>query len=183
MIRLCAICFVSILLCSFLMETQESRFDEVVLRFDEDKVKDRLVEFANQGIERPLSVEYEADSLIKAAMSYLGTPHCMGGRSRSGIDCSGLVMNSFAEVNIRLPHSAHEQARFGQLVPQSSELEKGDIVFFFNSYATKNLITHSGIYIGDGEFVHTSSSKGVVVTKIDDPYYWGERFLFGTRIH
>ena len=52
----------------------------------------------------------------------------------------------------------------------------------YNTYRTSKLVTHAGICIGNGEFIHTSSIKGVMISKINDPYYWRKYFLFGTRI-
>lgn len=97
------------------------------------------------------------------------------------IDCSGLLMVVFASYGISLPHNSQEQARYGMPVRDKNDLKRGDLVFFSRSYKTSQYITHSGIYIGDGRFIHTSSSKGVTVTPLSDPY-WEKRFAFGTRI-
>ncbi len=167
----------------FLLSSNNSQFEQVLEQTDNPTLKIRLIEFQNNGIEKaPNSTEFNIDSLIKIAVSFLKTPHKMGGCTKDGIDCSGLVMTSFKEMGVLLPRSAHEQARFGKVIAQMDDLEKGDLVFFYNSYATSRLITHSGIYLGDGNFIHTSSKRGVVIDPINDPYYWGERFLFGTRI-
>lgn len=122
-----------------------------------------------------------ADDLIRTAMSYLGIPHCMGGLSRRCIDCSGLVLKVFDEYGIKLPHSAQDQSRFGETVNEKKYLQKGDIVFFKGSYKTSRHITHSGIYVGDNMFIHTSSGKGVTVTSLDDSY-WKSKFVFGKRL-
>ncbi len=53
--------------------------------------------------------------------------------------------------------------------------------FFIRSYKTHHFITHSGIYVGDNKFIHTSSKNGVTITSLDDPW-WNEKFIFGTRI-
>lgn len=122
-----------------------------------------------------------ADDIIRTAGSYLGIPHCMGGLSRKCIDCSGLVLKVFAEYGIDLPHSAQDQSGFGKLINEKNELQKGDIVFFKGSYKTTRHITHSGIYIGDNSFIHTSSGKGVTITSLDDSY-WKGKFVFGKRL-
>jgi len=56
-----------------------------------------------------------------------------------------------------------------------------DLVFFSDSYSTNHFITHAGIYTGDNKFIHTSSSVGVTITDLKDPW-WADRFVFGTRI-
>ena len=161
----------------------ENGFEQVIANTTEEVLKHRLVQFKENGIELlPNKTDFDKNKLIEIAYSYLKTPHKMGGCTREGIDCSGLVMAAHKELGVLLPHSAHEQARFGTIIPSMEELIPGDMVFFYNSYNTNRLITHSGIYIGDGMFIHTSNSKGVVVTPVNDPYYWGKRFLFGTRI-
>ncbi len=57
----------------------------------------------------------------------------------------------------------------------------GDMVFFIRTYNTSRFITHSGIFIGDKKFLHTSTSLGVTITSLDDPW-WNERYLFATRV-
>lgn len=121
-----------------------------------------------------------AEDIIRTAMSYLGIPHCMGGLTRKCIDCSGLVLKVFEEHGISLPRSAQDQSGLGRTVSEKKDLEKGDIVFFKGSYKTSRNITHSGIYIGENKFIHTSSGKGVTITSLDDSY-WKMKFVFGKR--
>lgn len=119
--------------------------------------------------------------IIKTARKYLGVPHCMGGSSMKCTDCSGLVMAVFAEHNISLPHGSEEQARYGKIIRNKSQLRKGDLVFFINSYKTSKYITHAGIYLGNNEFIHTSSKKGVIISSLDNTY-WKDKFIFGTHV-
>lgn len=121
------------------------------------------------------------EMIIGTALTYLGVPHCMGGTTAKCMDCSGLVFRVFATHGIIMPHSSEEQARYGKIIQDRAMLMPGDIVFFIRTYSTSRVITHSGICLGDGTFIHTSSSQGVTVTSLDDPY-WSERYLFGTRI-
>lgn len=122
-----------------------------------------------------------ADDIIRTAMSYLGIPHCMGGLTIKCIDCSGLVLKVFSEYGINLPRSAQDQSALGKVVSDKKELQKGDIVFFKGSYNTSRHITHSGIYIVDNKFIHTSSGRGVTITSLDDSY-WKGKFVFGKRL-
>jgi cell wall-associated NlpC family hydrolase len=142
----------------------------------------KLKYFLKAGYEKKTDVKgVKADELIKTAKKYLGVPHCMGGKSMKCIDCSGLLVAVFASYDIRLPHNSEEQARYGKIIASKTELREGDLVFFIKSYRTQNFITHSGIYIGNNKFIHTSSSKGVIITSLDDEY-WKQRYIFGTRL-
>lgn len=121
------------------------------------------------------------DEIIETARQYLGVPHCMGGTTRKCMDCSGLLVTVFAKYGIQLPHNSEEQARYGKKIDAMNELKKGDLVFFIRTYRTDHFITHSGIYVGDNKFIHTSSTNGVRITSLSDPY-WKQRFVFGTRV-
>jgi probable lipoprotein NlpC len=103
------------------------------------------------------------------------TPHRMGGTSSSGTDCSGFVMIVYEKLfGITLPRDTISQAMAGFFIDKK-ELKPGDLVFFKPPRTRR----HVGIYINRGEFAHTSSLKGVTISKIDDPkwkkYYWTSR--------
>jgi lipoprotein Spr len=142
----------------------------------------KLNSFLGAGVEKRTDTHNtSADEIISTAQKYLGVPHCMGGTTMKCIDCSGLVLAVFAKHGIPLPHNSEDQARFGKIIPGKDKLRKGDLVFFIRSYKTRQLITHSGIFIGNNQFIHTSSKNGVTITSINDPW-WKEKFIFGTRI-
>ena len=142
----------------------------------------RLSEFMDAGAEKLLDTRsVTPDEIISTARKYLGVPHCMGGKSMKCIDCSGLLAVAFATHGIELPHSSEDQARYGKIISERKDLEKGDLVFFIRTYNTSRFITHSGIYLGDNKFIHTSTSLGVTLTSLDDPW-WNERYLFATRV-
>jgi|GEM_PF-503840 hypothetical protein len=144
--------------------------------------KQRLQIFLDSGTEKGLDTRRaNPDGIVRAARKYLGVPHCMGGKSMKCMDCSGLLVAVFAGYGINLPHNSEEQARYGKLITDRKELRKGDLVFFIRSYKTSHFITHSGICTGNNSFIHTSSSRGVTITSLDDAW-WKERFIFGTRI-
>jgi cell wall-associated NlpC family hydrolase len=119
--------------------------------------------------------------IIRVAEKYLGTPHCMGGTTKKCMDCSGLTYVSFTKNNIDIPRRSEDQARYGQIITDKSDLKKGDLVFFTKSYNSPDYITHVGIYLGDNKFIHASTSKGVIETDLYNPW-WSERFVFGTRV-
>jgi cell wall-associated NlpC family hydrolase len=142
----------------------------------------RMNDFMKAGTEKALDTHNATpDEIISTARQYLGVPHCMGGTTMKCMDCSGLLVTAFGRNGIQLPHNSEEQARYGKIITGFENLRKGDMVFFIRSYRTGNFITHSGIYIGNNRFIHTSSSEGVTITSLDDPW-WNERYLFGTRV-
>jgi len=144
--------------------------------------KKKLEDFMDGGTEKGINTKNtSANEIIKTAQQYLGVPHCMGGATMKCIDCSGLLVAVFAKHGIHLPHNSEEQARYGEKITRMNELLRGDLVFFIRSYKTNQFITHSGIYIGNNKFIHTSSKKGVTITSINDPW-WSEKFIFGTRV-
>lgn len=119
--------------------------------------------------------------IIRTAEKYLGTPHCMGGTSKKCLDCSGLTYLSFSANKINIPRRSQDQARYGKIILNKNDLKKGDLVFFTKSYNSTDYITHVGIYLGNSRFIHASTSNGVIITEIQNPW-WVERFVFGTRV-
>lgn len=177
------ILIVLVLFTGFVSIIGNDRIQQVIDAADNPEVKRALIAFKERGVEKQVdTASYHIDSLIAYAQTFLGTPHKMGGTTKSGIDCSGLVLAAHKKFGIALPHSCHEQARYGAIVPKKEDLKRGDLVFFYNSYASRNFITHSGIYLGEGMFIHVSRNKGVVIVPLDDPSFWNERYLFGTRL-
>jgi murein DD-endopeptidase / murein LD-carboxypeptidase len=148
----------------------------------ERQSKKKLVDFKNNQDNRGYDSSFiPGDRIIETAMEYLNVPHCMGGTTARCLDCSGLVMIVFRDFGIDLPHNAQEQSKYGTIVKDKKDLVKGDLVFFRDSYKTTRFITHSGIYAGDNEFIHTSSGKGVTITSLDDSW-WKGKYVFGTRV-
>ena len=118
-----------------------------------------------------------AQMLRAEIQSWLGTPHRMGGLSRRGIDCSGLVVVLYDDLfDMRLPRTTTALMRKGRRVDVHS-LTGGDLVFF--KPATK--FYHVGIYLGQGEFVHTSTSHGVMLSRIDEDF-WRKCYLTSRRL-
>jgi len=109
-------------------------------------------------------------NVVQAAYAFRGTRYVMGGTSRSGFDCSGFVRYILgAASGVALPRTATEQYYHGNKIPDG-QLRAGDLVFFKNTY--KRGISHVGIYVGGGEFVHAANShKGVRMDHLSDSYY------------
>ena len=105
------------------------------------------------------------------------TPHRMGGTSSSGADCSGFVMTVYDKLfGITLPRDTENQAAVGIFMDKNN-LKPGDLVFF----RPPKIRRHVGIYLSNGEFAHTSRRKGVIISKIDDPY-WNKSYWTSRRI-
>ena len=115
----------------------------------------------------------KVDTVIKTAQSYTGTPYKWGGTTRTGMDCSGLLCNSFAAVGYELPRTSEVQATIGEKV-KLKNIEPGDLVFFATG-KKKRRITHVGLVTsvrGDKvRFIHSSSSLGVVESDLLSEYY------------
>lgn len=106
-----------------------------------------------------------------------GTRYVLGGLSKRGVDCSGLVYTTYRDhFGIELPRTTRYQARAGKAV-EHSELRAGDLVFF----RTGHKVRHVGIYIEDNRFFHASTSKGVTISELDD-YYWRDRYRHARRV-
>jgi len=116
-----------------------------------------------------------AASLTRNAMRFVGVPYSFGGTSPSGFDCSGYVQHVFAALGMHLPRTADAQYLVGHRV---ADPHQGDLVFF-QTYAEG--ASHVGIYLGNGAFVHSSSSHGVMVSHLSDSY-WSAKYLGAKRV-
>lgn len=107
-------------------------------------------------------------SLVKLINDWLGVPHRIGGKSKSGIDCSGftsVVMSEVYHKNFTGPSSvmAIKSKRI-----ERDELREGDLVFF---KINGNKVSHVGVYLSDGYFVHATLKRGVMISSLSEPYY------------
>lgn len=109
----------------------------------------------------PSEAEGPGERMVARAMAYLGVPYVWGGTNLSGFDCSGLVQKVFAEEGRKLPRVACDQANVGVPVALGA-LEAGDRVYFQSGRE----IDHTGIYMGNGRFIHASGSGDAV--RVDD---------------
>lgn len=131
----------------------------------------------NAKVIRKEDVRIQDTNLAQYYESWLGTPHQIGGISKQGVDCSGFVYNVYRDVyGIKLPRSAHEMSKVVTKINQTN-LQEGDLVFFGK---TRQKANHVGIYLKDNTFVHTSSSRGVIISSLDDKY-WSKLFYLAAR--
>jgi len=126
-------------------------------------------------------LDKEADSVLKKAKTFLGTPYRYGGTTRSGLDCSGLVINSFDAVGVQMPRISSDQAKEGKEI-RLRDVKEGDLVFFKTSGSG---INHVGIVekVRNGEvfFIHSSTSQGVIISSLEETY-WNRRFVKAVRV-
>lgn len=119
--------------------------------------------------------------IAATAKQYLGTGYVYGGASPRGFDCSGFTMYVYSQHGYSLPHSATSQwqSGLGTRVYSISELQPGDLVFF--KYRTSKPVSHVGIYIGSGQFVHASTNSYAV--QIDDlsSGHYANVYVYGRR--
>lgn len=126
------------------------------------------------------SFERASEALVGHGMGYLGIRYRRGGSSpETGLDCSGLVQNVFRHsIGLQLPRTAADMARLGEKV-NKNELLPGDLVFFKTS---RRAFSHVGIYVGDGRFLHSPSSGGVVRVESMGKKYWQTRYNGARRL-
>ncbi len=133
-----------------------------------------------------VSASEVGSQIIEWAKQYIGTPYSYGGTNLSkGVDCSGFVYSVFKKnpyTNLTLNRTAADQYNNGTRVSKS-DLKPGDLVVFDTSGANNGVITHSGIYIGDGNFIHASSGQAysVTISNLNSGYYLGT-YVGGTRV-
>jgi cell wall-associated NlpC family hydrolase len=112
------------------------------------------------------------------AQQYVGSRYVWGGSSPAGFDCTGFVMFVFGQFSVSLPHNEAGQLGSGAAIGPN-DLQPGDVVVFANTY--RRGLSHVGIYLGDGKFVHAvNESVGVMVSSLWDDY-WGPRFVGASR--
>jgi len=124
--------------------------------------------------------------IAATAKQYLGTGYVYGGASAGGFDCSGFTMYIYKQFGYSLPHSATSQwlSGMGTKIYSISELQPGDLVFFNDPSRNKGkACSHAGIYIGNGQHVHASSSRngGVITSDLTSGYY-NTYFVGGLRL-
>jgi len=116
--------------------------------------------------------KYIVTNLIETATDNIGVRYKAGGTTRNGFDCSGLVFTTFESQNIKLPRSSYDQAKIGKII-KFDDAKKGDLIFFKTNKS--NQINHVGLITeansSEIKFVHSSTSKGVIISSTKEAYY------------
>jgi cell wall-associated NlpC family hydrolase len=122
-----------------------------------------------------------SESLVLEAKKYLGLPskeqNPMGFQGEEFIQT---VLGKFAYESFH--NSYAELGRYGKMIIDANDLQKGDLVYFMDLSKTEPSFSHAGIYIEDGKFIYLSSQKGVTIGSLEDSEYWKSKFAFGTRV-
>ena len=155
------------------------------LSFDEKEIqeviknKDKVNKESKEVKKAPAANPSIAAKVINSAENKLGSTYVYGDTGKDGYDCSGLVYSIYNnELGISIPRSSVSQSTFGKQVSKS-DLQEGDLVFF---NTVGNGVSHVGIYVGDGKFIHASSVQGKVMTSSLDEGYYQERYVNATRV-
>ncbi len=138
------------------------------VRATKDNQKSTVI--INRDPEAVRNMKADERLLVDEAMTWLGTPYRYGGKDYSGTDCSGMTMQVYNKaLGIAIPRNSAEQQKYCKTIKKGA-LSPGDLVFFCTG-KNKSRVSHVGIYIGQGQFIHSSSSKGVIISNIDERYY------------
>lgn len=109
-------------------------------------------------------------ALVAEAARWLGVPYKYAGNDKKGVDCSGLTSQVFLKtLNVKMPRSSREQQQWCINI-RKENLQPGDLVFFATG-SDRNRVSHVGIYIGSGDIIHASSSRGVIISNLTENYY------------
>lgn len=124
---------------------------------------------ASRGTSRTAGTNGSAGGMVDFAMEYIGVPYLYGGSTPKGFDCSGFTKYVMDHFGVSLPRSSADQFDVGVSV-SLSELQTGDLVFYTSS-ATSSRISHVGLYIGGGQFIHaTQPGDTVKVSNLSDSW-------------
>src|SRR5918996_2238154 len=120
-----------------------------------------------------------AQDVVDFAAELIGRPYMWGAEGPNSFDCSGLTQYVYQEYGVHLPRRAIDQARAGE--PAGSRLQRGDLLFF-STDTRQSLVTHVGLYEGNGTMIQASKRYGRVRSDSLDNAYWRDRFMFARRI-
>lgn len=122
--------------------------------------------------------ETTAEAIVSFAKQFIGCRYVYGASGPRAFDCSGFTMYVMGRFGIKLPHSASSQSQYGSRVLSMEDLKAGDLVFF--KTIGPKWISHVGIYVGEGNFIH-SASRGVAINSLSEPYY-RKRYVTAVRL-
>ena len=161
----------------FVAAQSASVYEETLYK-EEQATEKELADFSGN---KPYQLPVLADSILERGMSLIGTRYRFGGTSEAGFDCSGFIGYLFREeAGMNLPRSTREMINVKAPLVARNNLQPGDLLFF--STAGRGRVSHAGIYLGDNQFIHSSSrrSGGVRVDSLGDSY-WSKTFIEAKR--
>ncbi len=137
---------------------------------------------SKQSNTRYIKPSKKAKSIIQYAKTFQGTKYKYGGTTRKGMDCSGLIYTSFKKEAVVLPRTSRAMSTQGQKVALK-KVAPGDLLFF-KTNKNKNVVNHVGLVVAVGKdilFIHSSSSKGVTISSLQERY-WNGNFVSARRV-
>lgn len=149
------------------LKTNETKKEKAIIQYKKEQEEKRKTKLR--------------EDVLEKAMSRRGKPYVWGATGPNRFDCSGLTQWSYKQMGISIPRVAAAQAQSGKRVKRS-ELKKGDLIFFRTDSSSPNRISHVGMYVGDGKFVHAPHSGDVVRVSSLSGYYlthyaWSCRYI------
>jgi peptidoglycan DL-endopeptidase LytE len=153
----------------------------LIPRKEDSETEDDFVDLSTRAL-KPWKTDQERYMLVKVAKSFMGAPYRYGGESMRGLDCSAFVKKVYDIFDVQLPRIARDQYKTGPRISRQ-ELSIGDLVFFKTKRYAKHP-THVGIYIGEGNFIHSSSARariGVTIDSLQTDFY-NRTYVGATRV-
>ncbi len=127
------------------------------------------------------ALNYNKANIVKNAKRHLGEPYVWGGTIPGGFDCSGYMQYIYKKEGIAIPRTAYAQSKVGKEVSRSN-LRKGDLLFFLTDKSRGIPVTHVGMYIGNGKFIHAASKRqGIIISSFEKSRY-AKLFVKAKRI-
>ena len=150
-------------------------------RMQENFVQD--IEYISYRQNTPPQNPYQTIKNIEyRAKSFLGVPYVWGATGPNKFDCSGFTQWVYRDVGINIPRVSRDQARVGEFI-SFRNLRAGDMMFFDTHKKRTGRVSHVGIYLGSGNFIHASSAgKKVVIYNFNEKPFYKKRFLWGRRV-
>lgn len=164
------------------MEQDKQRLIDSFLAEKAASIANAKKAIKNSEIAKAIKHNKTIDGILTEAETYLGTPYRYGGTTRNGIDCSAFVLSVFgAAAGLSLPRVAASQAQEGERIEKES-LQKGDLIFFSHGRRISHVgIVESVTEEGEVKFIHAATSKGVMISSLNDSY-WGPKYRFAKRV-
>ena len=145
---------------------------QYVAKVEKERGNYRVNEKERQAFEQEAESIVQKPELLAAVNQWLGTPYRLGGTSKNAVDCSAFTMNIYSQTfNMSIPRTSEGQyVKYGRSAVDDQARQEGDLVYF-NTLHNGKPVSHVGIWLDGTRFVHASSSKGVIIANINEPYY------------
>lgn len=155
--------------------------DPYVSKVEKERGNYRVEEGERKEFEKVVQKIVKKPELLATVNTWLGTPYRLGSNSRKAIDCSAFTMNVYSQAyNLNIPRSSEEQYKnYGRSAVQNPDRQEGDLIYFKTINSGKP-VSHVGVWLDENRFAHASSSKGVMISSINEAY-WRNRYVGANR--